>query len=209
MEVKELARVFPELGETGLLQEISKFGHRKSFEIGTEIMGVGGEVRFVPLILSGSLRVSREDENGRELYLYGLGKGETCPMSFTCCMIRQRSEICAVVEEKVDIVLIPVDKMDEWMQKYSGWKSMVMMSYKSRFQELMDTIDGLVFRQLDDRLMDYLYQKTSTYDEPVLHKTHQQIAEDLNSSREVISRILKKLEQKGKVDLGRNRIEVL
>ena len=154
MEVKELARVFPELGETGLLREISKYGHRKSFAIGTEFMGVGREVRFVPLILSGSLRVSREDENGRELYLYGLGEGETCPMSFTCCMVRQRSEICAVVEEKADIVLIPVDKMDEWMHKYPGWKSMVMMSYKSRFQELMDTIDSLVFRQLDDRLMD-------------------------------------------------------
>ena len=81
MEVKELARVFPELGETGLLREISKYGHRKSFAIGTELMGVGREVRFVPLILSGSLRVSSEYENGRELYLYGLGEGETSPMS--------------------------------------------------------------------------------------------------------------------------------
>ena len=150
----------------------------------------------------------REDEGGNELMLYYLRGGETCAMSLTCCMAYKRSEIRAVAQEAVKMITIPVEYMDEWM-KFRDWRSFVMNTYRLRFEELLEALDSIAFLKMDERLLKYLNEKSNTIGSKQVQMSHQEIAVDLNSSREVISRILKQMERKGEVKLGRNKIQLL
>jgi CRP/FNR family transcriptional regulator, anaerobic regulatory protein len=200
---------FPGIAEKDLQMEIMTVGHFLEFEEGEVILEIGTYVKAVPLVLSGSIKVLREDEDGRELFLYYLKPGESCTMSFTCCMMNKKSEIRTVAEEKTTIWAIPIQYMDAWMTKYQSWKNFVMQSYDTRMLELVKTIDSIAFKRMDERLMAYLHQKSKATESKILTGTHQQIAMDLNASREAISRLLKQLEKEGTVKLGRNKIELL
>jgi len=149
----------------------------------------------------------REDADGNELLLYYLQAGETCAMSLTCCMAFKRSEIRAIAQEDVLMLTIPVDYMEEWM-KYRDWRSFVMNTYRLRFEELLEALDSIAFLKMDERLWKYLQEKAQTLDTTEINISHQDIAYDLNSSREVISRLLKQMERKGMLNLGRNKIEL-
>lgn len=200
---------YPQLAERNLQDAIADEGTIMHFKGGSLIMDFGAYVKIMPLIIKGSIKVSREDEEGNELFLYYLKPGETCSMSFTCCLMDKKSEIRTVAEEDTTLIGIPTRFMDEWMSRYPSWKNFVMTSYDNRMLELVRTIDSIAFKKMDERLMDYLEQKAEANDSRTLNATHQEIAYDLNASREAVSRLLKQLEKEGIVELGRNRIELL
>jgi CRP/FNR family transcriptional regulator len=171
-------------------------------------MDTGQYIKSIPLLLSGSIKIIRQDDTDGEILLYYVGSNETCAMSLTCCMAHQKSRIRAIAEEDTEMITVPVEKMDEWMIKYESWKNFVMQTYNARFDELLRTIDSIAFQKVDERLENYLKSKGELTESKLLVVSHQQIAEELNSSREVISRLLKHLEKNGKIKLGRNKIEL-
>ncbi|NBC09558.1 MAG: helix-turn-helix domain-containing protein [Bacteroidetes bacterium] len=200
---------YPQIAERQLQEDIAQVGNIMHFKAGELIMDFGAYVKLVPLIIEGSIKVSREDEEGNELFLYYLQPGETCSMSFTCCLMDKKSEIRTVAEENTTLIGIPTRYMDEWMSRYPSWKNFVMTSYDRRMLELVYTIDSIAFKKMDERLLDYLEKKAEANNNRTLQATHQEIAYDLNASREAVSRLLKQLEKDGLVELGRNRIQLL
>ncbi len=200
---------FPQIHNQELLENIEKHGIHKEVKAGDVIMEYGQFIKSVPLILNGCIKVMRQDDEGKELFLYYLYPGETCAMSLTCCMANQKSEIRAVAEEDSEFITIPIQYLDLWMHDYTDWKNLVMQTYGNRFRDLLNTIDNIAFRNMDERLEEYLFSKTQALQTQMLNTTHQEIATELGTSREVISRLLKQLEKKGKIILGRNKIEVV
>lgn len=208
-QILELVRKnFPNIAEKALQEEIATVGKLTEFSAGTVIMDVGQYVKLVPLVIEGAIKVSREDEEGHELFLYYLQGGQTCSMSFTCCMMNKKSEIRTIAEENTKMIGIPIRYVDEWMTKYQSWKNFVMQTYDFRMMELVRTIDSIAFHHMDERLLAYLDKKAQATHSKVINATHQEIAYDLNASREAVSRLLKQLENDGRVKLGRNKIEL-
>ncbi|MDX1477389.1 MAG: Crp/Fnr family transcriptional regulator [Saprospiraceae bacterium] len=197
---------FPQITDNALIDSIVAEGRLMEFPAGQVIMDFGSYVRMVPLVVKGRVKVIREDDAGNELFLYYLEEGETCSMSFTCCMMNKRSEIRTVAEEDTLLIGIPIRFMDAWMDRFQSWKNFVMTSYDQRFQELVRTLDSIAFKKMDERLLEYLDKKRAGSADGVIRATHQEIARDLNASREAISRLLKTLERDGLVTLGRNEI---
>ena len=204
-----LHQYFPQLAEQALQNEIAEVGKVMHFDEGEVIMDFGSYIKLIPLILKGSIKVLRENEEGHEIFLYFLEAGQTCSASFNCCMMHKKSIIRTVAEEPTTLIGIPVKYMDAWMTRYQSWKNFIMLSYEARFDELLQTIDTIAFQQMDQRLIAYLEKKKQVTQSSTLQATHQEIATDLHASREAISRLLKKLEKDGKVVLGRNKIEVV
>lgn len=200
---------YPQIAEKALQEEIATVGKIMHFKAGQVIMDSGNYVKILPLVIDGIIKVTREDEEGNELFLYYLQPGETCSMSFTCCLMHKKSEIRSTTEEDTTLIAIPVRHVDEWMTRYQSWKNFVMKTYDFRMMELIRTIDNIAFKRMDERLMDLLEKKAAAIDSRVINATHQEIAGDLNASREAISRLLKQLENEGVVKLGRNKIELL
>ncbi|MEY8781262.1 Crp/Fnr family transcriptional regulator [Allomuricauda sp. XS_ASV26] len=206
---EELLGTFSNYFEPALIQEILKEGKYKEIPAGETIMDIGQYIRSMPLLLSGAIKVLREDEEGDELLLYYLEQGETCSVTMTCCMGHTKSEIKAITETDTKIVMVPVQKMEEWMAKYKGWRNYVFDSYQNRLNELLLTVDSIAFKNLDQRLMDYLKKKVEVTNDNRINNTHQEIAYDLHTSRVVVSRLLKKLEKMKKLELHRNHILVI
>lgn len=195
--------------EPGLQEEIAEHGKLMRFRGGEVIMDYGSYIKLMPLILEGSIKVSREDdEDGKELFLYYLTAGDTCSMSFSCCLSNKQSVIRTEAEEDTTIIGIPVQFSEVWMTKYQSWRNFVMQSYDNKMIELIRVIDGITFRNMDTRLQEYLQKKVVATGSNRISTTHQEIAFDLNASREAISRLLKRLEQEGEISLGRNLIIV-
>jgi CRP/FNR family transcriptional regulator, anaerobic regulatory protein len=203
-----LSNNFPTILDTDLVEGIKAHASYREVKEGDLLMDIGSKISTIPMIISGSVKVMREDEEGHELLLYYLNRGETCAMSLTCCMAYKRSEIRAVAQEDVTMLAIPVEYMDEWM-KYRDWRSFVMNTYRLRFEELLEAVDSIAFLKTDERLLKYMREKAQSLNSNLIHISHHDIAVDLNSSREVISRILKQMEIKKLVKLGRNNIELL
>lgn len=197
------------LFEPELQDEINKVGKIISVRAEDVIMDYGQIIRGIPLVLSGSIKIYRMDEDGKELLLYYVNSNESCAMTFTCCMEQKPSEIKAIAEEDVTMISIPVEYMDKWMMKYTTWKNFIMGTIHDRFNELLKTIDLIAFQKLDERLRHYLEQKAKNSGSKVLNLSHEQIATDLATSRVVISRLLKSLENNGLLLLYRNQIKLL
>jgi CRP/FNR family transcriptional regulator len=195
--------------EPELLQEIEKKASYTSLKAGTRLISFGQLVRQIPIVLSGTLKISRVDEDGHELLLYYLEPGEGCALSVTCCMQQLPSEIEAVAEEDCELLMLPITVMDEWLMKYPTWKSFVLRMIRTRFHELMKTVDQIAFQQLDERLIHYLREKQRVGGSPLLNLSHEEIANDLATSRVVVSRLLKKLENQKKILLYRNQIRLM
>jgi len=210
-EIHKIVRShFSHLNEPGLLDEIAKVGQLMHVEAGTVMMDYGRYIKVVPMVIKGSIKVLREGKDGdHEIFLYFLKEGETCSMSFSCCMADKKSDIRTVAEDDVSFIAIPVNLVDEWMMKYKSWNRFVMSSYDNRMIDLIEVIDNIVFYRMEERLINYLKARSEALNSKVILGTHQQIALDLNSSREGISRLLKKFEKSGTIKLGRNRIELI
>ena len=205
----DLKQHFSQTFEASLITELESKGKAVAFEAGDTIIDVGQAVKQVPLVLSGSIRVTRIDEDGHELLLYYLNENESCAMTFTCCMQQYPSEVKAVAEDNVTLLMIPISLMDEWLVKYPTWKAFVMRTIRSRFNEMLKAIDQIAFQKLDERLVHYLKEKSRITGSGVLNLSHQQVADELATSRVVASRLLKKLENDKKVLLFRNQIKVM
>lgn len=205
----DLAQIFNNVFEPELIKEFEAKVKVVEAKEGDKIISVGQTVRVIPFLLKGSLKVSRLDDKLNEIFLYYLNAMEGCAMTFTCCMQQFPSEVQAVAEEDVIYLSIPISVMDEWIVKYPTWKSFVMRTIRSRFNELMHAIDQLAFQKLDERLVNYLKEKSKLTRSAVLNLSHTEIANDLASSREVVSRLLKKLELDGRLLLYRNQIKLL
>lgn len=197
------------LFEDALLEEINKVGELKHIKAGEKLIEIGDYIRSMPLLVSGAIKILREDNNGDELILYFLERGDTCAMTLSCCMGQSKSEIRAVAETDAEIIMIPVQKMDEWMRTYRSWQSFILQSYHNRMSELLEAVDTIAFLKMDERLLKYLRDKAMVNHNDEIQVTHQQIAHDLHTSRVVISRLLKSLEHSGAITLHRNNIKVL
>ncbi len=197
------------LFEEKLIQEILEKGVYKLVKEGEILIDFEDTIKHIPLLISGAIKISRIDDQGDELLLYFIEKGDVCAMTLTCCIGQSKSEIRAVAEADTELLMIPVENMDAWLQNYSSWRSFVFESYNNRFTEMLHSIDSLAFMNMHDRVMKYLREKVIVSKDQMINTTHQEVAMDLHTSRVVISRILKSLERESKIIIHRNKIEVL
>ena len=200
---------FEYLFDQQLIQDIASKALLKKFKKNDIIIDIGQELKFVPLLLEGNIKVMREDKEGHDLLLYVLESGDTCAMSLTCCMSKSTSKIRAIADRNTQVIMIPIEYMTKWFHTNDSWRLFILQSYQIRFDEMLETIDTLAFLKMDKRLYKYLVDKVKLGASEDLDLTHQEIANDLNTSRVVISRLLKQLENEGKITLGRNKISVL
>ena len=208
-DIKEIIEShFPQLIEEDLIEEISKVGKLVVVDQNEIVIDLDETISYLPLIYKGTIKVHREDDEGHEILLYYVEAGNTCASSLTCCMSDKRSTIRAEAEEETHFISIPINFIDEWLVKYTSWKEFIMNNYSFRYEELLHTVDELAFKKLDERLLTYLEDKAKVSGNNVLNVSHREIAYDLNSSREVISRLLKQLEKMGEIKLGRGKIEL-
>lgn len=205
MDKNNLKQLFPDLEEE-LYDELEKHGTIKEVKAGETLLRVGQTIRSTMLILDGLVKLYREDDEGREFFIYHLNAGQACSLSLVCAAKHEISEVLAKALTDATVLSIPLEYMDLWMGKYKSWYQFVITSYRARFEELLKTIDAIAFSNMDERLQDYLKKQVEKLGSN-LKMTHQDIANDLNSSREVISRLLKKMEAKGWVIIHRNSIE--
>ncbi|ESU28482.1 transcriptional regulator, Crp family protein [Flavobacterium limnosediminis JC2902] len=197
------------LFEDELLKEIASVGIHRKFRQDEILIEIGEQIKFMPILLNGAIKILREDENGDELLLYFLERGDTCAMTLTCCLGKNKSKIMAISETDGDLIMIPIEKMEEWLVKYKSWRNFVFESYNVRLLEMLEAIDTLAFMKMDERLYKYLTDKAKVLGTSEIANTHQEIATDMHTSRVVISRLLKSLELEGKIKLNRNKIEIL
>ena len=205
--VEELVkRRFP-FFESGLRSAISESGTLKEFKAQQELIREDQYIRSFPIVLSGLIKVCRTDDEGNELLLYYLRPGEVCTVSLICCMDRTRSRVKAIAEEETTAIAIPVELLDSWMTMYQTWKEYVMHSMQLRFDELLNALDSIAFLKMDERLVKFFSDRHRTTGSKVFEGSHQDIALAMNSSREVMSRLLKQMEKKGLIRLSRGRID--
>lgn len=195
--------------EPGLIETLSKNGSLKEFNEGDSLMSTGQYMRFTMLVVDGLVKLYREGEDGSEFFMYYIHPGSACALSMICSTKQQTSEIKASAVDKTTVLAVPTTLMDKLMKTYKTWYYFVLETYRSRFEELLVVIDHISFKAMDERLEFYLEKQHHDLNTRVLMLTHSQIANDLNSSREVISRLLKKMEQQKKVILHRSYIEYL
>jgi len=190
-----LKKIYGFTFEEELLNEIAEISLFKDFKEGDIIIDFGDYIRKMPLLLTGAIKILREDFDEGELLLYFIEKGDTCTMTMACCIGETKSEIRAVAETDGQVIMIPVMKMEEWLGKYKSWRNYVFSSYNNRLKEMLSAIDNLAFMNMDERLLNYLNDKSKINHSNEIQATHQEIAYDLHTSRVVISRLLKALEK--------------
>lgn len=205
----ELQQHYGYLFEDALLQEINSVGTYKDIPEDYKLIEIGDYIKSMPLLISGAIKILREDKDGDELLLYFIEQGDTCAMTLSCCLGNSKSEIRAIAETDTKLIMIPIAKMEEWLSKYKTWQQFVLQSYHNRMTELFEAIDSIAFLKMDERLFKYLKDKAMVNHNEVIIVTHQKIARDLHTSRVVISRLLKALENAGKIELHRNSIKIL
>ena len=203
-----LTAIFP-LFEPALHDELLLHSSVQQFNAGEPLMRTGQYFRSTMLIVSGLVKVYREDEEGNEFFMYYLQPGQACALSMVCATKQQTSQVMVKAVKDTMVLAIPLSFMDAWMATYKSWHQFVLETYRSRFEELLVTLDHVAFRAMDERLEFYLRQHQQTLQTGTITINHQEIADELNSSREVISRLLKKMEQLGKIKLHRNAIEII
>ncbi|NJB36497.1 MULTISPECIES: Crp/Fnr family transcriptional regulator [Croceivirga] len=207
--IQELHTSFGNTFEQALLNDIAQVGTFKEVPAGFQLMDIGQYIKYMPLLLEGVIKILREDDEGDELLLYYLEQGDTCSMTMACCLGDAKSNIRAIAETDAKLIMVPIHKMEEWTAKYKTWRNFVFESYHSRLNELLHTVDSIAFMNMDERLIDFLVRKSEVNNSTIITNTHQEIAYDLHSSRVVISRLLKKLENMGKIKLSRSHIEII
>ena len=207
--IQQLKDSYGHLFEDALLQEIAQVGTFKEIPEGFKLMEIGQYIKSMPLLIEGAVKILRDDDDGDELLLYFLERGDTCAMTLTCCLGASKSEIRAIAELDTKLMMIPIQKMEEWTSKYKSWRNFVFESYHNRLMEMLETIDSIAFMKMDERLLKYLGDKSKVTNEDTIYSTHKEIAYELHTSRVVISRLLKNLEKRGKIKLYRNNIKLI
>lgn len=203
----ELIRTHFPFFEKELIEEIFNVGTLRTIDAESLLISEGQFIKSFPLLLKGTIKITRLDNDGDELLLYYLNKGEVCTMSLTCCISHAKSNVKAVAIEESEVIAIPINFIDDWINKYPSWKRFIMDSYRMRFNELLSTIDSIAFMKMDERLELYFKNIYKTTGRKTFTGSHQEIANDLHSSREVISRLLKQMEKKKMLILSRNKVD--
>ena len=207
--IQKLREKYGAFFEADLISEIETIGQLKEVTAGNQLMHIGQYIKSMPLVLKGNLKIMREDQDGDSLLLYYLEQGETCAMTLSCCLGNQKSEIIAIAESDSELLMIPIEKMEVWTAQYKSWRNFVFTSYNHRIKDLLETVDSIAFLKMDERLVKYLEEKSRISSDGIIHKTHQEIAHELHTSRVVISRLLKTLEQNGSIKIERNKVKLL
>lgn len=204
----QIKKIFPSFSNE-LIADIEANDSIKSFEAGSTIMRTGQYIKNTVLVTKGQIKVYREGEDGGEFFMYYLQPGQACAISMVCATKNEKSQIMAKVVEDAELIMVPLSLMDTWMMKHRSWYEFVIHTYRSRFEEVLEVIDSIAFRAMDERLEFYLKRHKEACGCKDLKLSHQEIASELNTSREVISRLLKKMEQRNLLKLHRNHIELL
>ena len=204
--VNSLTNIFPSFSNQ-LIEAVNKNGTNHSFEAGQILMRTGQFIKSTVLVLSGKIKVYREGEDGGEFLMNYLQPGQACAISMICALKSEASQITAKVDEDSELLMIPLDLMDKWMLTHRTWYEFVLGTYRSRFDDLLEVVDNIAFKSMDERLEFHLKRVSVATGSRLINQSHQEIASELNTSREVISRLLKKMEQLDKVKLYRNQIE--
>lgn len=204
----DLKKLFPSFSNA-LVEDINANAMDQSFVAGDVLMRTGQYIKNTVLVLSGKIKIYREDDDGGEFFMYYLQPGQACAISMICATKNEQSQIMAKVVEDVELVMVPLPLMDKWMMQHRSWYEFVIDTYRSRFEEVLEVVNSIAFRAMDERLEFYLKRHQDACGCYDLKLSHQEIATELNTSREVISRLLKKLEQRGALKLHRNHIELL
>ena len=201
--------ILNDIFQSDLVKEIEDSGNLKHFAAGEVIVNIDSYIKNIPVVISGSIKVFRTEEDGREILLYYLTPGESCIVSILSGMKNETSKIKAIVEEDADIMLIPADKAKEWVKKYPDWTEFIFDLYQKRFEELLEVVNSVAFQKIDARLLHLIKQKTQLYHSKEISVTHQQLAGELGITREATSRVLKQMEKDQLLILSRNKIELL
>ena len=206
---EKIGEYYGSIFEKELIDEIVKVGFIDKYKHGETLVDIGENMTHIPLILSGAVKIIRREKEGEELVLYFLEKGDTCAVSFINCINRKESIFKAVVENDTEAIFLPVEHIDDWLANYKTWRHYIIDSYHFRLIEMVESIDGLAFMNMNQRLLKYLGDKAKVNQDINLDITHQEIADDLNTSRVVVTRLLKQLHTDGKVYSTRNKVQVL
>lgn len=189
--------------------KLMEFGFTKSFEEGEVILNENAYIKAIPIVLSGSIKVHKTEEDGREILLYYIRTGESCIMSFLGGIHQDTSKVKAIAEEKCEILFVPIDKVSLMIREFPEWLDYIFKLYHKRFEELLELVNAVTFKKADERLLKLLKDKSENLGEKELHITHEDLALELGTVRVVVSRLLKQLEHEGEIKLGRNKIEIL
>lgn len=206
MELKELA---PFKSAPQVTEQLQKYGINKSYAEGSVIIQEHNYINSIPIVLSGSIRVMRVDDEGRELLLYYIKVGESCIMSFLSGLHQDTSKIKAIAEEDTELLFVPIEKVSLLIKEFPEWLDYIFKLYHKRFEELLEVVNAVAFKKLDQRLLDFIKNKSSLGNTKEIHITHEQIANELGTARVVVSRLLKQLEEEGIIQLGRNKITLV
>lgn len=199
---------FPSFNQI-LLDDIKKNAVIKEFNAGEILIRSGQYIKNTILVLKGKIKIYREDDDGNEFFMYYLQPGQACAISMICATKSETSVVMAKVVEDAEVVLLPLSLMEKWMAQHRSWYEFVIDTYRKRFEEVLEVVDNIAFKAMDERLAFYLKKHKEVTGSKDIKLSHQEIATELNTSREVISRLLKKMEQQGLVNLHRNHIELI
>jgi len=208
MEPEEIKKIFTSF-DAKLAEEIAKKSEIRTFKQGELIMKTGQYMRSTMLLVSGLIKIFREDEDGNEFFMYYLKPGQACALSMICATKQATSEIMAKAAEDTEVIAMPIEYMDQLMLNYKNWYYFVLETYRSRFEELLQTIDHIAFRNMDERLIFYLKKQQQTFNKNIFTLSFSEVARELNSSREVISRLMRKLSDKGRIGINKNQVEII
>lgn len=192
-----------------LVEKLYRHSIRKKYKTGSIILNENASIRAIPIVASGSLKVFRMEDDGREILLYYIKTGESCIMSFLGGMHNETSKVKAEVEEDAEILFLPMDKVSLFIKEYPQWLDYIFRLYHKRFEELLEIVNAIAFKKVDERLLDLLRKKSELIQSKIIHITHEQLANELGTARVVVSRLLKQLEESGIVQLGRNKISLM
>lgn len=182
---------------------------RKNYPVGSVILNENASIRSIPIVTKGTLKVIRTEEDGREILLYYIRSGESCVMSFLGGMHNETSKVKAEVEEDAEILFLPIDKVNLFIKEHPEWLDYIFRLYHKRFEELLEMVNAVTFKKVDERLLGLLQKKQEVMGSNTLNITHEQLANELGTARVVVSRLLKQLEELGRVRLGRNKITLV
>lgn len=190
-------------------EKLAEYGMIKIFSEGETILNENAYIRAIPIVIKGNIKVIRTDDEGREILLYYIRSGESCIMSILGGLHHDTSKVKAVAEEETEVLFIPVDKASELIKQYPEWLDYIFRMYHKRFEELLDVVNAVAFKKMDERLMNFIKKKSDITGARTLYVTHEQLANELGTARVVISRLLKQMEEEGLVTLGRNKISLV
>jgi CRP/FNR family transcriptional regulator, anaerobic regulatory protein len=205
----QINSIFSTRFESLLIKEVGERSMLITATAGQVLITAGQNIKMVPMVLSGTLKVSRVNEEGQELLLYYVREGEGCAMTFSCGMMSQPSLVKGTAEDDLSMLCVPVSIMEEWMTKYPSWKKFVMATIVDEFMDVINSVDAVTFKKMDERLVNYLKEKSKISGSSLVNLSHQQIADEMGTNRVVVSRLLKKLEIDKRLLLYRNQIKLL